>query len=220
MPRFSVVVPVYKAQEHLQECLDSVLGQSFTDLELIAVDDGSPDGCGAVLDACAATDRRVVPLHLPENRGPGPARNAGLEYATGGWLLFLDAHDTLAPGALRAVADRLGRTGEPDVLVFGHAREHRPGPAVRDEPHLLLSEEGPASFYAADRPGLLELPPTAWNKAYRREYVEKQGLRFPAGHHEELWWSYAALLAADTVAVLDRVCVHDRQRPGPGPLPV
>ncbi|MFF0226344.1 glycosyltransferase family 2 protein, partial [Streptomyces sp. NPDC004629] len=71
MPRFSVIVPVFKVQGYLRECLDSLLGQSYTDFEVIAVDDCSPDGCGAILDEYAARDPRVTVLHLPENVGLG-----------------------------------------------------------------------------------------------------------------------------------------------------
>ena len=106
MPRFSVIVPVHKVQAYLHACLDSVLGQSYRDIEVMAVDDRSPDGCGAILDAYAARDERVRVLHLPENVGLGRARNAGMPLATGDYLLFLDSDDTLTPGALRALADR------------------------------------------------------------------------------------------------------------------
>ncbi|MFE3284927.1 glycosyltransferase family 2 protein, partial [Streptomyces sp. NPDC059233] len=78
MPRFSVIVPAYKVQAYLQESLDSVLTQSYPDLELIAVDDASPDACGSIIDEYAARDPRVTAVHLPHNLGPGPARNAGL----------------------------------------------------------------------------------------------------------------------------------------------
>src|SRR5690242_3524304 len=104
LPRFSVIVPVYKVQAYLHECLESVLGQSFPDLELIAVDDCSPDGCGSIIEEFAARDARVVPVRLPENVGLGRARNAGLERATGDYLVFLDSDDTLTPDALRAIA--------------------------------------------------------------------------------------------------------------------
>ncbi len=73
MPRFSVIVPAYKVQAYLAECLDSVLSQSYPDLELIAVDDCSPDACGAIIDEYAALDARVKPVHLAENRGLGRA---------------------------------------------------------------------------------------------------------------------------------------------------
>ncbi|MFJ4851374.1 CDP-glycerol glycerophosphotransferase family protein [Streptomyces sp. NPDC088733] len=212
MPRFSVIVPVHQVQAYLHECLESVLGQSFTDVELIAVDDRSPDGCGAIIDSYAARDHRVVAVHLAENTGAGRARNAGTAHATGDYLLFLDGDDTLAPGALRAVADRLAETAGPDVLVFDHARTYWDGRVARDRRSHLLSHGGPPPGPLTDRPELLRLPPVAWNKAYRREFVERHGLSFPPGWYEDVPWTYPALLGAGSVAVLDRVCVHHRQR--------
>ncbi|MFI5670170.1 CDP-glycerol glycerophosphotransferase family protein [Streptomyces sp. NPDC051704] len=212
MPRFSVIVPAYKVQAYLQESLDSVLSQSFTDLELIAVDDASPDACGSIIDEYAARDPRVTAVHLAHNLGLGPARNAGLARATGDYLLFLDGDDTLAPGALQAITDRLKDTGSPDVLVYDYARTFWTGELVRNRLAHRLSEEGPASFRLADRPALLGMLMVVWNKAYRREYVEREGLEFPPGFYEDAPWTYPALLAAESVAVLDRVCVHYRQR--------
>ncbi|MFF5705369.1 CDP-glycerol glycerophosphotransferase family protein [Streptomyces sp. NPDC012794] len=212
MPRFSVIVPAYKVQAYLQESLDSVLSQSYPDLELIAVDDASPDACGSIIDEYAARDPRVTAVHLAHNLGLGPARNAGLARASGDYLVFLDGDDTLAPGALQAITDRLKATGSPDVLVYDYARTFWTGETVRNRLAHRLSEEGPASFRLADRPALLGMLMVVWNKAYRREYVEREGLEFPPGFYEDTPWTYPALLSAESVAVLDRVCVHYRQR--------
>ncbi|WP_406366970.1 CDP-glycerol glycerophosphotransferase family protein [Streptomyces sp. NBC_01546] len=212
VPRFSVIVPAYKVQAYLQESLDSVLTQSYPDLELIAVDDASPDACGSIIDEYAARDPRVTAVHLAHNLGLGPARNAGLARATGDYLVFLDGDDTLAPGALQAITDRLKATGSPDVLVYDYARTFWTGELVRNRLSHRLSEEGPASFRLADRPALLGMLMVVWNKAYRREYVEREGFEFPPGFYEDTPWTYPALLAAESVAVLDRVCVHYRQR--------
>lgn len=212
VPRFSVIVPAYKVQAYLQECLDSVLSQSYPDLELIAVDDASPDACGPIIDEYAARDPRVTAVHLAQNLGLGPARNAGLARAGGDYVLFLDGDDTLAPGALQAITDRLKATGSPDVLVYDYARSFWSGELVRNRLAHGLREEGPASFRLADRPALLGMLMVVWNKAYRREYVEREGLSFPPGFYEDTPWTYPALLAAESVAVLDRVCVHYRQR--------
>ncbi|WP_328933759.1 MULTISPECIES: bifunctional glycosyltransferase family 2 protein/CDP-glycerol:glycerophosphate glycerophosphotransferase [unclassified Streptomyces] len=212
MPRFSVIVPAYKVQAYLHECLESVLSQSYPDLELIAVDDCSPDACGAIIDEFAARDARVRAVHLPENQGLGRARNAGLEEATGDYLVFLDSDDTLTPDALRAIADRIKETGEPDVLVFDYARTFWSGEARRNKVAAQLTEQGPAPFRLEDRPGLLRVIMVAWNKAYRREFVEREGFAFPPGYYEDTPWTYPVLMAAETIATLDRVCVHYRQR--------
>ncbi|MFC5200731.1 bifunctional glycosyltransferase/CDP-glycerol:glycerophosphate glycerophosphotransferase [Streptomyces kaempferi] len=212
MPRFSVIVPAYKVQAYLHECLESVLEQSFPDLELIAVDDCSPDACGAIIDEFAERDARVRPVRLPRNVGLGHARNAGLAQATGDYLVFLDGDDTLTPDALHAIADRLKETGEPDVLVYDYARTYWSGEAVRNQFAAHLTEEGPAPFRLDDRPGLLKVLMVVWNKAYRREFVERAGFTFPPGYYEDTPWTYPVLTSAETIATLDRVCVHYRQR--------
>ncbi|WP_329264518.1 bifunctional glycosyltransferase family 2 protein/CDP-glycerol:glycerophosphate glycerophosphotransferase [Streptomyces pseudovenezuelae] len=214
MPRFSVIVPAYKVQAYLTACLESVLSQSYEDLELIAVDDRSPDACGEIVDEFAARDPRVRAVHLARNAGLGAARNAGTAEASGDYLLFLDGDDTLAPHALRAIADRLKETGEPDVLVHDHALVDRSGERVRAAFTAQLTEQGPAPFRLEDRPGLLRVPAVAWNKAYRREFVERAGLSFPPGHHADLPWTYPALTVAESIATLDRVCVHHRRSGG------
>ncbi|WP_406477143.1 CDP-glycerol glycerophosphotransferase family protein [Streptomyces sp. NBC_01615] len=212
MPRFSVIVPAYKVQAYLHECLESVLEQSYPDLELIAVDDCSPDACGAIIDEFATRDARVRAVHLTENVGLGRARNAGLKHATGDYLVFLDSDDSLTPDALRAIADRLKETSEPDVLVYDYARTYWSGEAVRNQFAGQLTEEGPAPFRLDDRPGLLRVLMVVWNKAYRREFVEREGFAFPAGYYEDTPWTYPVLMSAETIATLDRVCVHYRQR--------
>ncbi|MFJ8791233.1 CDP-glycerol glycerophosphotransferase family protein [Streptomyces sp. NPDC102462] len=212
MPRFSVIVPAYQVQAYLHACLDSVLEQSYPDLELIVVDDRSPDATGAIIDEYAARDPRVRPVHLPENRGLGRARNAGMKCATGDYLVFLDGDDTLTPRALEWIADRIKETDEPDVLVYDYARTYWTGEAVRNQVAAQLTEEGPAPFRLTDRPGLLNVLMVAWNKAYRREFVEAEELSFPPGYYEDTPWTFPALMAARSLATLDRVCVHYRQR--------
>lgn len=211
MPRFSVIVPAYKVQAYLQDCLESVLGQSYPDLEVIAVDDCSPDACGALVDEFAARDDRVRPVHLPENGGVGAARNAGIAHASGDYLVFVDGDDTLTPDALRSIADRIKEAGDPDVIVYDHAHALWTGETVRSPLLGQLTEQGPVPFRLDERPLLLKLPPVAWNKAYRREFVEREDLTFPPGADADIPWTVPALLAAESVATLDRVCVHHRR---------
>ncbi|WP_328771195.1 bifunctional glycosyltransferase/CDP-glycerol:glycerophosphate glycerophosphotransferase [Streptomyces sp. NBC_00286] len=212
MPRFSVIVPAYKVQAYLHACLASVLEQSCPDLELIAVDDCSPDACGSIIDEFAARDPRVRPVHLDEHKGRGQARNAGLERAKGDYLVFLDGSDTLTPHALHAIADRLKETEDPDVLVYDFARTFWTGETVRNIQAAQLTERGPAPFRLDDRPGLLKVLMVVGNKAYRREFIEREGLTFSPGHYEDTPWTYSVLMASETIATLDRVCVHFRQR--------
>ncbi|MFB7160832.1 CDP-glycerol glycerophosphotransferase family protein [Streptomyces sp. NPDC056242] len=212
MPRFSVIVPVYKVQAYLHECLESVLEQPFTDLELIAIDDCSPDASGTIVDEFAARDPRVRAVHLTENVGLGRARNAGLERAIGDYVIFLDSDDSLTPDALHAISDRLKNTDGPDVLVYDYVRSYWTGRTAPNPVTAHLAEEGPASFTLDDRPGLLRVLHVVWNKAYRREFLERAGFIFAPGYYEDVSWTYPVLVAAESIAVFDRVCVRYRQR--------
>ncbi|MCX5169386.1 CDP-glycerol glycerophosphotransferase family protein [Streptomyces antibioticus] len=212
MPRFSIIVPCFKVQGFLRECLDSLLDQSYRDFEVIAVDDRSPDGCGAILDEFAARDERVRVLHLPENVGLGRARNAGMPLATGDYLFFLDSDDTLTPGALRAIADRLAEAGDPDVLVFDYARTYWWGGTRRNALAHLLTDVGADPFTAAEHPEILDLLMVVWNKVYRRDFVEENGFAFPPGYYEDTPWTFPVMLSARRIATLDRICLNYRQR--------
>ncbi|MCX0243811.1 bifunctional glycosyltransferase/CDP-glycerol:glycerophosphate glycerophosphotransferase [Streptomyces drozdowiczii] len=212
MPRLTLIVPAYNVQGYIGECLDSVLGQDFTDFEVIGVDDCSPDGSGAILDTYAARDDRLRVLHLTENVGLGRARNAGLDQATGDYILFLDSDDTLAPGSLSAIAARLDATGDPDILIYDYTRTYWDGRLLRNKRSDLMTEDGPAVFSLTERPQLLDLLQIVWNKAYRRDFVTRHGFQFPPGYYEDAPWTYSSLIAAERIAVLDRSCVMYRQR--------
>ncbi|WP_019629124.1 bifunctional glycosyltransferase/CDP-glycerol:glycerophosphate glycerophosphotransferase [Actinomadura atramentaria] len=211
-PTLSVVVPVHGVQGYLRQCLDSLLVQDAEGLELIAVDDASPDGCGAILDEYAARDRRVRVVHLDDNVGLGEARNVGLELARGDYLWFFDSDDYATEGAVPAILARLAAT-EPDVLLFDYARSYWTGRFERNKMNRLFREPpAPDVFSPVDRPSVLELMMTAWNRAIRRELLLELGLRFSGGYYEDLNVTYPVLMAAERVSLLDRVCYVYRQR--------
>jgi len=91
-PQISVIVPVYKVEQYIHRCIDSILSQSFTDFELILVDDGSPDNCGKICDEYAQKDSRIRVFHK-SNGGVSSARNLGLDNAKGEWIAFIDSDD-------------------------------------------------------------------------------------------------------------------------------
>ena len=106
MPEISVIVPVYKVEQFIHRCVDSILLQSFYDFELILVDDGSPDQCGAICDAYAAADNRIHVIHQ-KNGGLSAARNTGIDYVMANskshWLTFVDSDDWLHPDFLKVL---------------------------------------------------------------------------------------------------------------------
>jgi CRISPR system Cascade subunit CasB len=206
--RFSVIVPMRSAEDFADECLRSVRRQVGVDLEIIAVDDDSPDATGAIIDRHARDDGRVTALHLTHSHGVGRARNAGIARARGEYLLFLDADDTYRGDDVLAGLDAdLAATGDPDVLLFDY-EERRPCGLTR-RISADAASDGPRVVSTAERPGVLRASWVCWNKAYRRDSVA--GLRFPPGYYEDFAWSIPAMLAADRVAVSGRVGVRFRR---------
>ncbi len=210
MTLLSVVVPVHKVQAYLRQCLDSILDQPFTDLEVIAVDDNSPDGSGRILAEYARREPRLRIITLEKNIGQGPARNIGLDQAVGEYVWFVDSDDWLAPGALGAVANRLRET-DADVLIVDWVRSYWDG-RVQSSTAQPLLPTAPDTFDLRSWPQVVDVLHVPWNKIVRRELLVRRGFRFEGGWYEDVSFTYPVLSVAERVSVLDRVCVHYRQR--------
>ena len=172
--RFSVIAPVYNVERYLDTFVKSVLAQTFSDFELILVDDKSPDNCPSLCDAFAQSDHRVRVLHKPENEGLGFARNSGLEAASGDYVLFADSDDYLEPDLLEQCNTFL-EDGN-DILVFGvtFCYENKDGKVVRKDclvPEVFKAQtkkENADMFAMLNKKRIFQY---AWNKIYRRDFL-------------------------------------------------
>ncbi|TQF02288.1 glycosyltransferase family 2 protein [Kitasatospora acidiphila] len=219
----SIVVPVHGVERFLPHCLDSILaGRQAQDFEVIAVDDLSPDGCGAILDEYAARDPRLRVLHLTENQGLGGARIAALPEVTGEYVWFVDSDDWLPEGALDAVLAELRteRAAEVplDVLITGFNHVY-PDDSTEPNPwrHLLAGSplETPEGSTLRAHPSLLRTVLSVWNKVFRRAYLDDLGVAFGRGYYEDISVTYPALMAATRLRYLDLPCYNYRRgRPG------
>lgn len=212
MPLLSVIVPAYGVQAYIRAAVESVLEQDFTDIEVVAVDDCSPDLSGAILDDIAAQDSRVRVLHLTENAGLGGARNAGVAAATGEYILFLDGDDTLSAGSLSAIADRLQVGDYPQLLIYNYARVWWDGRTAVSWADEILAALSPAVFVPREHLRLFNMLPIACNKVYRRDFLASLGVTFPPGYYEDIHFTYTVLLSAETAVSLNRVVLLYRQR--------
>jgi glycosyltransferase involved in cell wall biosynthesis len=177
LPRVSVVVPAYDVEQWLPESLDSLLGQEGVDLEVVVVDDGSPDSSGLIADGYAARDDRVTVLHV-ENGGLGSARNVGTERVTGEYLAFLDSDDVLPPGALATLADTLEESGS-DFVTGSVVRWE--GDGLHEPPWMArLHRDRRTGITAREHPEILG-DVFAWNKLYRLSFWNAQGFEWPEG---------------------------------------
>ena len=174
-PTVSIIVPVYNAEKTIGRCIDSILGQQYTDFELLLVDDGSKDGSGAICDSYALADSRVQVIHK-ENTGVSDTRNIGISRARGVYLQFLDSDDWITPDATKLLVET-ARDHDCDLVISDFYRvvgERVSRKGDIDEDRVLTREEyaahmmeQPADFYY----GVL------WNKLYRRDIVESHRLR-------------------------------------------
>ena len=216
-PFLSVVMPVYRAQEYLEESVRSVLSQTFGDLELILVDDCSPDGSGTVCDDAARRDERVRVLHLPENRGAGRARNAGIEAARGQYLAFMDADDTMDPDIYEKAYQAL-KGGSRDMAVWGVTEEYfdRAGELAYTNVIALPDADCDTRQKVQDTVILLEekiLFGYQWNHFYRMELVRDHRIRFEESViYEDYFFNLEIAKHIRSMAVLSAPGYHYKKR--------
>lgn len=117
-PLISVIIPVYNAEKYLKKCLDTVLSQTYTNIEVILVNDGSSDGSGAIIDSYACKDERIRVIHLPENKGVSHARNRGIDILKGEYTIFVDADDYVEPDFLEKLYGNL-KENQADISICG-----------------------------------------------------------------------------------------------------
>jgi CDP-glycerol glycerophosphotransferase len=200
MPRLSLVLVVHREQAYISEFAESVLGQGFEDIELVAIDDAAPGHAPELLDALAERDARVRVHRLPAAVDYAQARNLGLELATGDYVWFVNASDVLPHGALVDVAERL-RATTPDVLLVHHRvtdalGRSRPGPKAK----LLAAVAAGEPVTLDQRPAIADLAPRGFDKVFRRAHLRELGVQFSPGEHGELSVTWPALLAAERIA--------------------
>ena len=186
MAEVSIIVPVYQVENYIRQCIDSILVQTFTDFELILVDDGSKDRSGKICDEYAVLDQRVKVIHK-ENGGLSDARNCGMDQAVGNYFMFVDSDDYIAPTMLEYLYKAL-MNKEADIAVcnFLHFFEED---RKRDFSTNIQSEvlSGAEIFYSRKNERVYGIWTVAWNKLYKRETLGNVRFRFGKYHEDEFW---------------------------------
>ena len=199
MPQISVIVPVYNVEKYLHRCVDSILAQTFTDFELILVDDGSPDNCGAICDEYAQNDSRVHVIHR-ENGGQSAARNDGIDWVFANsdsqWLHFVDSDDWVHPQMLeqlyRAVIEH-------DVKISICGYQETNDEKIWSDNEECSSKLWPVEQYFVEHNTSATVP---WGKLYHRECFN--GIRYPVGKiHEDEYVTYRILFQFEHIAVIE-----------------
>ncbi|EKF34145.1 glycosyltransferase family 2 protein [Bacillus xiamenensis] len=190
MPAISLLVAVYNTSQYVEQCLQSIADQSFSNIEVILINDGSTDHSGELLEAFAARDERFRVIHQA-NQGLGAVRNRGIEEAKGTYLAFIDSDDMLAPHYCEALYEKAEMTGA-DLVVSEYWIQFEQ--SNRTIPTTLLAHQ------KAERASLIEsllhgdITGFSWNKLYRRAFIEEHQIRFPLrGELENIEDQYVTL---------------------------
>lgn len=212
MEIISVIIPVYNVQSYLHTCVDSVLAQTYPNLQIILVDDGSVDGSGAICDQYADRDARIQVIHKA-NGGLSDARNAGLEVAGGKYISFVDADDYLAPDMIGKLWQK-AEAEQADMVLCGYALVDDAGSCQPEEIDSGSYPVWPETafwnyYYQVDS----ALCVVAWNKIYRRELFD--GLAYEKGrYHEDEFMLDQLLSRCRQVSCVPEPLYYYRQRTG------
>lgn len=200
MPTISVIVPVYNVEKYLQRCVDSILAQTFSDFELLLVDDGSPDNCGEICDWYATQDDRVHVIHQ-KNGGLSAARNAGIDWAFSNsdsqWLNFIDSDDWVHPQYLEVLKNAVDKDGTDLSITKLHRTDHY----EKMFPQEYSSwTEAPENFYLKALKFADNM--TACGKLYRKKMFAE--IRFPRGRvWEDLATTYKILFQTEKCSIIN-----------------
>ncbi len=198
MAEISIIVPVYKVEAFLERCVRSVTAQTFSDIEILLVDDGSPDACGEICEALAKEDGRIRVFHK-KNGGLSDARNYGIAHATAPLLGFVDSDDFIAPDMYECLYRNLTEYNA-DVAICGSWCVYNgqiPTNTRASRPELLSAEQAAERILSPGGPGMY-----AWNKLYKREIFDT--IRYPVGRYYEDTYIILEVLLRCRRVVVDR----------------
>ena len=208
MAKISVLVPIFNVETYLEQCLDSLLVQSFQDIEIICADDGSTDRSGAIVDAYAAKDPRIKVIHKV-NTGYGNNMNVALDAATGDYVAILESDDFAEPYMLEKLYLAAQESGA-DVVKGEYFRYTQKGDEHSDR---LVNFPQKEAFSVKEYPHLLDLADTIWSCLYKREFLEKNNIRFhetPGASYQDISFALQNWMHAEKVYCIPEAVLHYR----------
>ncbi len=217
MPKISVIVPIYNVEPYVAQCLESLLGQSLSDIEIICIDDCGTDRSMDVVNEFAQHDNRIKVFHHPENRGLSASRNTGLENGSAEYFMFCDSDDWYAPNMCEKLYNAIEQSGA-DVAMCGTELIYEPykpedGMRSADERYFAIDATG---HFDVDRTFRCNKPVVVVNKIYRRSIIEENECRFPIGlkYEDEYFWRAYSMWCKTIYTLTDKLYYYRRIRPG------
>ncbi len=216
----SIIVPIYKVEKYIRQCVESIIAQTCKDIEIILVDDGSPDNCPSICDEYANKDSRVRVVHK-ENGGLISARKAGLEASSGEYACFVDGDDWIEPDMYEQILRTINETNA-DCVITQFYYEYPNNPTKSDyklNRKLYVREEIENEIFPTmlfdNQYYRFGIYPNCWTKVFKRELLEKHLMdtddRIRMG--EDIAFTYPCLMECQTIAFVDRALYHYRINP-------
>ncbi len=200
-PLISVVVPVYNVEEYLPKCLDSILAQDYDNVEIIVVDDGTPDNSGIIADEYAAKFSNIKVIHQ-KNTGLGGARNTGIDLANGEYIIFIDSDDYIESDMISTLFKTIYETkSEISVCRFNEILEN--GKILDVSGHNISSLNKPMKLDSSRE--LFDISPAAWNKLYKISLFKESNIRYPSRvWYEDIRTTFKLFAVADSISFTDK----------------
>ena len=209
MAKVSVIVPVYNVENYLGKCLDSIINQTFSDIEIICVNDGSTDNSLNILNEYSQKDDRIK-IISQENKGLSAARNAGYNASSSDYIYYIDSDDWIENNTIESVYKK-ATENDSDVVIFGTNNIYSDNNVLKNNRRIvnLIKKYNRYNFHYADCPDLIYLPCTAWLKLYKKSFLDKNKLFF----EEEIKFSedtvfWVSLVLKDAKITLMEDCFH------------
>lgn len=203
----SIFVPIYNVEPYLERCITSLISQSYHDIEIILVDDGSPDNCPDICDRYAKTDNRIKVIHK-ENGGLSSARNQGIDVASGNWLMFVDSDDYVEHNFCSSAIEKI-QENNCDIVIFGYNdiyEDQIVSQPVTKNDYIISSKEA-LSELCSDK--ILSF---AWNKIYKADLFAS-GVRYPKNMlYEDIGTTYKLFDKANTICITSSITYNYRKR--------
>ena len=206
-PKISVVFPVYNNEKYIEKCIRSVMNQSFKDIEMIVIDDGSTDSAPAILDRLSEEDDRITVIHK-ENEGSAKGRNLGIENANGVYIAFVESDDYTHPDMYKELYDRAIKT-DADIVKCGFYYVN--DDLTRESEAFYRVAEDMEVFCAADRPEIFGCHASIWAGIYKKHFIESNHLRFietPKATYSDFSWMSMTYAYANKITIIHRALYY------------
>lgn len=212
--KISVILPVYNVEKYLRQCLDTIIGQTLREIEILCVDDGSTDNSARILEEYAQKDQRIK-IYTQKNAGAGAARNLGLRHASGKYLSFLDSDDFFEPDMLEEAYKQAERY-EAEMVVFRSNQYLTEKDEYKETPWTLRKQELPPYAPFGHRQMTDNIFKVfvgwAWDKLFLKAFIDEKKITFQEQRtSNDLFFVFSAVATARKIAIVDRVLAHQRR---------